>query len=331
MVGKIFAVVQTFFAVTPAAVYPWRDSSRGGSTALCWDDRRSPRSRRGSSSRSARCSRCQPRSSRRSLALFERVFQYLDLEHDIVDAPDAVTLPRDEGRPDRLPRRVVSTSCGFRRRWSRQPPRPRRRTERTASDLVTVCFKLLGSDARGRQPRDRAGQLAAVVGPSGAARRPWPTSYRALRRRPGGDRVDGHDVLVAMALVPRGSDRDGDAGDVPLPRERAAEPALRAPRRVRAGARGCGPGSPHPRAGSSSSTTATTRSSASAATGCSAARSSGRDRARAPTTRGSSSWTRHRPDGRPASASSKTRSSRSWRGGRRSRSRTGSRRSCGRT
>src|SRR4029079_12147834 len=33
-----------------------------------------------------------------SLALFERVFQYLDLPHDIVDAEGARTLPPDEGR-----------------------------------------------------------------------------------------------------------------------------------------------------------------------------------------------------------------------------------------
>ena len=33
-----------------------------------------------------------------SLALFERIFQYLDLEHEIVDAPGAKTLDRVRGQ-----------------------------------------------------------------------------------------------------------------------------------------------------------------------------------------------------------------------------------------
>ena len=89
-----------------------------------------------------------------SLALFERIFQYLDLEHEIVDAPDAKTLD-----PDIRARSRFATSA----------------SATTSPTLVTTL------DGRRREPRRpwtldgldleiEPGQLAALVGPSGAGK-----------------------------------------------------------------------------------------------------------------------------------------------------------------
>ncbi len=93
MVGRgFFAVVQTFFSVTPARGLPRRrapDLGRLDVRSAPARSSRSRRSRRGSSFRSGSLLQVSTE-IQSSLALFERVFQYLDLEHDIVDAPDAV-------------------------------------------------------------------------------------------------------------------------------------------------------------------------------------------------------------------------------------------------
>ena len=117
------------------------------------------------------------------------------------------------------------------------------------------------------------------------------------------------------------------AGDLPLPRLGAREPALRAAGRDRRGDRGGGARRPGPRRDRGAARRATTRSSASAASASPAARSSAsRSRARSCATRPCSCSTR-----RPArstcrrSARSRRRSSGSPRAARRSSSRTGSR------
>jgi ATP-binding cassette subfamily B protein len=89
-----------------------------------------------------------------SLALFERVFEYLDLEPEIVDAPDAVELDRRSVRGE-----IELGDVSF--------------SYPAESPLVSVD----GADGR---PRRRAldhlsltiepGQLAALVGPSGAGK-----------------------------------------------------------------------------------------------------------------------------------------------------------------
>ena len=121
MVGRgFFAVVQTFFAVTPAAVYLVADSSsRAARPLFCRDDRgvhRAPDAAPLPGRLAAPGVNRDP-----AARAFERVFQYLDLEHDIVDAPDAVTLPRDEvvGRIDFRDVSFRYDEPGFRRRWSR--------------------------------------------------------------------------------------------------------------------------------------------------------------------------------------------------------------------
>ncbi len=92
-----------------------------------------------------------------SLALFERVFEYLDLEPEIVDAPDSVALDRGTVRGE-ISLRAVSFSYP-----ERSPLAPAGSAD--------------GSDGRpSRRALDRVsltiepGQLAALVGPSGAGK-----------------------------------------------------------------------------------------------------------------------------------------------------------------
>ncbi len=80
-----------------------------------------------------------------SLALFERVFQYLDLEHEIVDSPNARTLPKAQVRGD-----VRFRDVHFRYDVDGDGARP---------------WTLDGIDLE-----IHPGQLAALVGPSGAGK-----------------------------------------------------------------------------------------------------------------------------------------------------------------
>jgi ATP-binding cassette, subfamily B, bacterial len=166
MVGRgFFAVVQTFFSVTPAAVYLVAGLLiSGGSTSL-------------SAGTIVAFTALQTRllfpvgsllqvstEVQSSLALFERVFQYLDLEHDIVDSPDAVALPRDA-----VQGRIAFRSVSFRYDEPRLPPA-----------LEEVAADGNGATAAPVPPRlwtledidleIEPGQLAAVVGPSGAGK-----------------------------------------------------------------------------------------------------------------------------------------------------------------
>jgi ATP-binding cassette, subfamily B, bacterial len=166
MVGRgFFAVVQTFFSVTPAAVYLVAGLLiSGGSTSL-------------SAGTIVAFTALQTRllfpvgsllqvstEVQSSLALFERVFQYLDLEHDIVDSPDAVALPRDA-----VQGRIAFRNVSFRYDEPRLPPA-----------LEEVAADGNGATAAPVPPRlwtledidleIEPGQLAAVVGPSGAGK-----------------------------------------------------------------------------------------------------------------------------------------------------------------
>ena len=198
-----------------------------------------------------------------SLALFGRIFELLDLR-----ARD-----RDRaGGAHARPGRPCAASVALERRVV-----PLRRPSATASRAGTA-----DPPARPWALRDVSllvapGQLAALVGPSGAGKTtislPRPAALR--RRREGAVTLDGHDVRELTAGLDRRRGRRGDPGELPVRRHGAREPPLRAARRDRRGGRGGRPGRLHPRPRRSPSTTATTPSSASAATASRAASASG--------------------------------------------------------
>ena len=120
-----------------------------------------------------------------SLALFERIFEYLDLDHDIVDKPDAVVIPAAE-RQGRV--ELDHVYFGY-----------------EGADAERSAAQRLEVHADQEAPRAWAindvslsvspGQLAAIVGPSGAGKTTIsyliPRLYDVTR---GAVRIDGHDV-----------------------------------------------------------------------------------------------------------------------------------------
>jgi ATP-binding cassette subfamily B protein len=102
-----------------------------------------------------------------ALALFDRVFEYLDMPHDIQDKPDALTL-----EPAMLRGEVAFEHVAFRYRADSERP-----------TLDDVSFEV------------KPGQLTALVGPSGAGK----TTITYLVPRlydvaSGAVKIDGHDV-----------------------------------------------------------------------------------------------------------------------------------------
>src|ERR671930_1553503 len=124
-----------------------------------------------------------------SLALFERIFAYLDLEQDIVDAPGARELPKERVRGE-----VELDDVYFRYDEPVQP-----------AALEVQAVEMDGDGARPAAPREwtledvsleiQPGQLAAIVGPSGAGKTTIsylvPRLYDVTR---GAVRIDGIDV-----------------------------------------------------------------------------------------------------------------------------------------
>ena len=165
MIGRsFFAVVGTIFSITPALVYlvaGWVLADGGTSEAI-------------TAGTIVAFTTLQSRlffpigsmlqvssDVQTSMALFDRIFEYLDMEHEIEDAPDAITLP-----PDQVRGRVQFGDVWFR---YEAPPE---------GDATPVSPSDLG-DVR-RVPREwtlegvtldiEPGQLAALVGPSGAGK-----------------------------------------------------------------------------------------------------------------------------------------------------------------
>jgi ATP-binding cassette subfamily B protein len=117
-----------------------------------------------------------------SLALFERIFDYLEIPQDIVDAPDAVALPsRGIGAEIELDHVYF--------RYEPAHPTTQRRA-RHADQEAPRAWALEDVDMR-----VMPGQLAAIVGPTGAGK--TTISYLIPRLYDvtlGAVRLDGHDV-----------------------------------------------------------------------------------------------------------------------------------------
>jgi ATP-binding cassette subfamily B protein len=168
MVGRsFFALVQSFFAITPALIYlvaGWSDLTAGTIVAFT-----TLQTRLLFPIGSMLQTSVEVQSS---LALFERIFQYLDLPHEIVDAPGAEELPLDQVRGEVALRNVYfryeePSDTNGDRPWT----------------LEDVSLEV------------EPGQLAALVGPSGAGKTTIsyliPRLYDVTR---GSVELDGHDV-----------------------------------------------------------------------------------------------------------------------------------------
>jgi ATP-binding cassette subfamily B protein len=172
MIGRsFFALVGTFFAITPALVYlvaGWVNSNAGapvieagmlvGFTTL--------QSRLFFPIGSMLQVSTEVQSS---LALFDRIFEYLDLPHEIRDAPDAVALEDVSGH-------VRLRDVRF--RYQEPPPEIAAEEEAAEGIPISPDAQPLGDDDP--VPREwtldgvdldiEPGQLAALVGPSGAGK-----------------------------------------------------------------------------------------------------------------------------------------------------------------
>jgi ATP-binding cassette, subfamily B, bacterial len=188
MIGRsFFAVVGTFFSITPALVYlvaGWVLS--GGGDSLTAGDIvafTTLQSRLFFPIGSMLQVSTEVHSS---LALFDRIFEYLDLQHEITDAPDAVRIPPAE----------VRGAVAFRDVWFRYDTPPEERPIPVSpTDLVSANGAPREWTLEGVSMDIQPGQLAALVGPSGAGKTTItylvPRLYDVQR---GGVEIDGRDV-----------------------------------------------------------------------------------------------------------------------------------------
>jgi ATP-binding cassette subfamily B protein len=207
MIGRsFFAVVQIFFSITPALVY----------LVAGWVNSRTPNAI--DYGTIVAFTTLQSRlffpigsmlqvstDVQSSMALFDRIFEYLDLPHEIQDAPNAVKLP-----PDSVQGRVRFDHVWFRY----DTPEP---TLEDTDPSITEAM-IAEAAATGQAPSDlqpevvdqelprpwtlqdidleiQPGQLAALVGPSGAGKTTMtylvPRLYDVQR---GSVRIDSNDV-----------------------------------------------------------------------------------------------------------------------------------------
>jgi ATP-binding cassette subfamily B protein len=220
MIGRsFFAVIQIFFSITPALVYlvaGWVLSSGGtgfGGTVI-------------TAGTIVAFTTLQSRlffpigqmlqvsvEVQASMALFDRIFEYLDMPHEITDSPGAVELPSTE----------VLGRVRFRDVWFRYEPTAEERTAAvpmSPPDAVAALAQAqppealaeaLAADQEARRDwtlhgvdlEIAPGQLAALVGPSGAGKTTMtylaPRFYDVDR---GAVEIDGVDVRrIALASL----------------------------------------------------------------------------------------------------------------------------------
>jgi ATP-binding cassette, subfamily B, bacterial len=186
MIGRsFFALIQTFFSVAPALVYlvaGHADLSSGTIVAFTTLQTRLlfPIGQTLQTAVEVQA----------SLALFERIFQYLDLPHDIVDRKDARTIPAEDVRGD-----VALEDVWFRYEEPTEPI-----FDGAAVDGNAAIAAADGAGRRDWTLEDlslavQPGQLAAIVGPTGAGKTTIsyliPRLYDATRGRV---ELDGYDV-----------------------------------------------------------------------------------------------------------------------------------------
>jgi ATP-binding cassette subfamily B protein len=192
MIGRsFFAIVGTFFSITPALVY----------LVAAWVLDANPESAGITAGTIVAFTTLQSRlffpigsmlqvstEVQSSMALFDRIFEYLDLDHEIADPPDPVEIPagrvrgsveldhvwfRYESPPERIPVSPgAAVSADAQREW-------------TLEDLALEI---------------EPGQLAALVGPSGAGKTTItylvPRLYDVQRGRVKIDGVDVRDLAL---------------------------------------------------------------------------------------------------------------------------------------
>jgi ATP-binding cassette subfamily B protein len=232
MTGQsFFAVVQTFFGITPGLVYLVAGYALSSGTPITLGT-------------IVAFTALQSRllfpiiqlmrvslDVQTSLALFARVFEYLDLQPAVTDRPDARVL--GAGEP-------VRGEVRLRDVWFHYPG------QRTPPDGDPD--DVLGWALRGVDLRVEPGQLAAIVGPSGAGKTTLsylvPRLYDVQR---GAVLLDGHDVR-ALTLASL-TDAIGmvTPGHLPVPCHGRGQPALRPRRRVHGRPGGGGAVGEHPR------------------------------------------------------------------------------------
>ena len=165
MIGRsFFAVVGTFFSITPALVY----------LVAAWVMSRDPTGTTITAGTIVAFTTLQSRlffpigqmlqvstEIHSSMALFDRIFEYLDLDPEIEDSPDAVAIP-----PDHVLGRVQLDGVWFRY----DTPDPTRPGPVSPSDLDLANEAPRAWTLEDVSLTIEPGQLAALVGPSGAGK-----------------------------------------------------------------------------------------------------------------------------------------------------------------
>ncbi len=187
MIGRsFFAVVGTFFSITPALVYlvaGWQLSTNinaiDAGTIVAFTTLQSrlffPMGSMLQVSTEVQS----------SFALFDRIFEYLDLRHDIEDAPDATSLDTSRVRGA-----VELRDVRFRYDEPEQRATPVSPTDLDVANEAPREWTLDGVSMH-----IEPGQLAALVGPSGAGK--TTVTYLVPRLydvQQGSVTIDGHDV-----------------------------------------------------------------------------------------------------------------------------------------